>query len=807
MKNIKQIRENYNAVTKAKELQANKLNTLVRAGLFESNKLPIVKRMLEKDPSKMTIAERKVAMSLLESLMSEFIAQNYEQLDEAASHLTKLDTRVKQGYPTDKEMPFIIILKRKAIRVYPDNQKVGLYYSQALDKYVSIPFGPNMGSISEALNPNYRYQGTLSDKESDPRYVTHTYTSGGKTKIRRADLYAQRVADLDPKDYKQLQKAYGSDPSLRWYEALGAKAGAAYARWKDKPSSSAQPSSSRVPNTQTKAPLTSPWGSATTKTSKPTVVSTSTPTAPATPKATTPKATKAAATPKIPVKKGRITKQKQEKLGLGDQPDFAFPDVEKKTKTFTYRSTEAPARELTPLEKSSGTERPQAQLPRKRLGFDPKPAGTGPQPEVKTKAPGKRFMQKLQEKRELYEQAARNLVTPGEGLARGLTPSEKNQPSFEKRFIGQQPSTTPKPPNTNSKIGRFISRGILGAAKGARGGPAAAIAGAAIETMPLWAPEAKPGDAEDVAKAREAVGRKFRRDATRQRAATEPSKAPDQPEVKAPEVSAPEVKAPEARVPEAPKTPVEIETPTAPEVAKPSDTTVTPQQSISAAPAPVVAPIVTPSASPGASLRTRRDQARKNKEDKQRRQLEPLPLPDLGGSEKDIKRPPKFGLDIGLNRPQMFDPYVTLDRRTQTAYYKTLTKEETEDEREILRRLKRERAKTYSYSFSGKANTSAPQPSSSSTPLTYQRRIQQRELQYYTQPQTVSESIGYMLDNNIKEMNINIKGTDVKINTTIANKINNLYESLNDENKTKMISMLDESVDSFKQILDFAVRQ
>ena len=64
-----------------------------------------------------------------------------------------------------------------------------------------------------------------------------------------------------------------------------------------------------------------------------------------------------------------------------------------------------------------------------------------------------------------------------------------------------------------------------------------------------------------------------------------------------------------------------------------------------------------------------------------------------------------------------------------------------------------------------------------------------------------------MIDNNINEMNINIKGNDIKINTTIANKINNLYESLNDENKTKMALMLEDSVDSFKQILNFAVRQ
>ncbi|NDB61650.1 hypothetical protein EB001_24905, partial [bacterium] len=46
-------------------------------------------------------------------------------------------------------MPAIILLKRKAIRVYPDHQKVALYYSQALDKYITIPFGENVTGINE----------------------------------------------------------------------------------------------------------------------------------------------------------------------------------------------------------------------------------------------------------------------------------------------------------------------------------------------------------------------------------------------------------------------------------------------------------------------------------------------------------------------------------------------------------------------------------------------------------------------------------------------------------------------------------
>ena len=355
---------------------------------------------------------------------------------------------------------------------------------------------------------------------------------------------------------------------------------------------------------------------------------------------------------------------------------------------------------------------------------------------------------------------------------------------------------TPKPVNTNSKLSSLITKGALGAAKGFRmGGVVGAVAGAAVETMPLWAPEAKPGDSDDVTKAREAVGKKFRRNTTRERAAAETPKTPEQPEVRAPEA------------------PIEIETPKGPEVDNSSVTTVTPQKSVSTTNTPVVASVVAPSAStnasteasPKASLRTRRDQAKKSKENKQRRRME-IPLPDGEGSEKKVKGPPKFGLDVGLNKPQTFDPYVTLDRRTQTAYYKSWTNEENDSE--ILKRLKRERAKTHSYQFGGKANTSTPQSSDSSTPLSYDRRVQQRQLQYLAQqPQTVSESIGYMIDNNINEMNINIKGNDIKINTTIANKINNLYESLNDENKTKMALMLEDSVDSFKQILNFAVRQ
>lgn len=239
MKQIKQIREGYNLITEKEESDTRKLTTLVRAGLFDAKKLPLLKRAMDKDASKLTPAERKVLMELLDSLMSEVLhsqqvyskvkqnVMNEEILDEQ-DRLSKFDPRFKEGYPSDKDMPVIIILKRKAIRVYPDNQKVALYYSQALDKYVTIPFGPNKGSLNEAKDDD-------EEEEQDPRYVTRTKTEiskKGKEKVKekKVDLYKIQPKKLSQGEYGQLQKAISRDPNLSFTHRLAAKAGAAVGR-------------------------------------------------------------------------------------------------------------------------------------------------------------------------------------------------------------------------------------------------------------------------------------------------------------------------------------------------------------------------------------------------------------------------------------------------------------------------------------------------------------------------------------------------------------------------------------------------
>jgi hypothetical protein len=168
MKNIKQIREAYDSATRKEDSDNRRFTSLVRAGLYDPKKLPALKRAFEKGPDHMTAIEKRMLLNLLDSLMAQVVSNQpiYQKVrtsvanmseaavtgavkgfnqaiadyEEKPDYLAKYDPRFNKQ-PKPETIPTIIILKRKAIRIYPDNQKVALYYAQGIDKYVSIPFG------------------------------------------------------------------------------------------------------------------------------------------------------------------------------------------------------------------------------------------------------------------------------------------------------------------------------------------------------------------------------------------------------------------------------------------------------------------------------------------------------------------------------------------------------------------------------------------------------------------------------------------------------------------------------------------
>ena len=54
-----------------------------------------------------------------------------------------------QGLKPGQDPPLMLMLKRQAIRVYPDKTKVALYFCQKMNKYFTVPYegGPVLGKM------------------------------------------------------------------------------------------------------------------------------------------------------------------------------------------------------------------------------------------------------------------------------------------------------------------------------------------------------------------------------------------------------------------------------------------------------------------------------------------------------------------------------------------------------------------------------------------------------------------------------------------------------------------------------------
>ena len=87
---------------------------------------------------------------------------------------------VKESVSLSKEPPPVLLLKRKAIRMYPDDTRIALYYSQKLDRHFSIPYGPNIGEnpIQAEANVMHLEDGNVVElTEEMTHLISETYDS------------------------------------------------------------------------------------------------------------------------------------------------------------------------------------------------------------------------------------------------------------------------------------------------------------------------------------------------------------------------------------------------------------------------------------------------------------------------------------------------------------------------------------------------------------------------------------------------------------------------------------------------------
>ena len=232
---------------------------LVRAGLANKAQIARIHRILDKmteERPQFNNADKEIMRNLF-NRMVDIISNNKqifqktrqvvrEEINEAEldtadykigpsgrkvrAHRFKVgDAPVKKEYEIEEaaldlnnDPPFVLVLKRKSIRLYPNNTKIALYYNQKLDKYFSIPYGGGVDAPVQAEETQIeegvmdQLHKIVADKQAQSvkfgngqsRKVDH-FTASAITQVHKAlnDDNKKKFADMVHKSPAHLVKA------------------------------------------------------------------------------------------------------------------------------------------------------------------------------------------------------------------------------------------------------------------------------------------------------------------------------------------------------------------------------------------------------------------------------------------------------------------------------------------------------------------------------------------------------------------------------------------------------------------------
>ena len=144
---------------------------------------------------------------------------NYGKDEDIKEHFELIEAPID----FENDPPFVLVLKRRAIRMYPDKTKVALYYSKTLDKYFSVPYGGPLGAAiqaEETIEEAVDAIGQLQKIKDTHQHGTVNHKDGSASKVDAQTAHAvlmihkslndenkKKFADMVARSSHHMQKA------------------------------------------------------------------------------------------------------------------------------------------------------------------------------------------------------------------------------------------------------------------------------------------------------------------------------------------------------------------------------------------------------------------------------------------------------------------------------------------------------------------------------------------------------------------------------------------------------------------------
>lgn len=256
--------DKFRTIVEEEKSDYSKFDVLIRAGLANKAQMQRIHKILDKmheERPQFNNADKMILQNLFNKMV-DLITNNKainlqarravkESIDESAIELDTADYKLgpsgrkvrahkfKVGDKVDEEAtyieaesidearmsmpmepPVVLMLKRKAVRLYPDGQKIALYYNKQLEKYFSVPYGLESVVQAEEVALEESVMDTLhkivKEKQAQPvKFASgHSrkvdgYTASAITQVHKAlnDENKKKFSDLVHKSPEHFQKA------------------------------------------------------------------------------------------------------------------------------------------------------------------------------------------------------------------------------------------------------------------------------------------------------------------------------------------------------------------------------------------------------------------------------------------------------------------------------------------------------------------------------------------------------------------------------------------------------------------------
>ena len=219
----------FKSIVEEEKSDYSKFDVLVRAGLANKAQMQRIHKILDKmseDRPQFNNADRMIIQNLFNKMVD--LISNNKAINMQARRAVKEDEDFIETDQLDEAQnpgptpPYVLLLKRKAIRLYPDGTKIALYYNKQINKFFSVPYDTPTGTaiqaekveITEAVMDQLHK--IVDDKQAQSvkfasghtRKIDH-FTASALTQVHKAlnDDNKKKFADLVHKSPEHFMKA------------------------------------------------------------------------------------------------------------------------------------------------------------------------------------------------------------------------------------------------------------------------------------------------------------------------------------------------------------------------------------------------------------------------------------------------------------------------------------------------------------------------------------------------------------------------------------------------------------------------